>query len=102
MEMTTEREAWILEGAIDKYGAAAQIDVAIEEMAELTKALMKWRRAGENGTLIVKHEAAVLEEMADVQIMLNQLALIYGDANEWEIRKLERLEARLRAAGVDV
>ena len=50
----------------------------------------------------MKHEAAVLEEMADVQIMLNQLALIYGDCTEWEIKKLERLEARLRAAGVDV
>ena len=93
--MNEEREARILQSAGDTYGAAAQTDMAIEEMSELIKALLKYRRAGANGTLEESDLDAVLEEMADVSIMLNQLTLIYGDPTEWEIRKLERLEARL-------
>ena len=85
--MTTEREAKILEGAIAKYGSFMQINIAIEEMSELTKALIKDRRYCTDETM-----QAVKEEMADVGIMLNQLALIYGDCSEEEIVKLERLE----------
>ena len=98
-EMTQEREAKILERAINTYGAYAQVDMAIEEMAELTKALLKHRRALESkkttGDGFMQAVSAVLEEMADVGIMLNQLALIFGDCNEQEIAKLERLERRL-------
>ena len=42
--MDADREAKILEGAIAKYGVYAQIDIAIEEMSELIKALIKERR----------------------------------------------------------
>lgn len=89
-EMTTEREARILEKAVNTYGAQAQIDMMIEEMSELTKALCKYRREQTDSTF-----EDVLEEMADVQIMLNQMALIFSDFNEQEIAKLERLEMRL-------
>ena len=41
MEMTQEREAKILEGAIKTWGEEAQSVVAIEELSELTKALAK-------------------------------------------------------------
>ena len=37
----------------------------------------------------------VLEEIADVQIMLDQMRLIYGDTTEQEAFKLERLRKRL-------
>lgn len=94
-DMTNEREAMILQAAVDGYGATAQTDMMIEEMSELTKALLKYRRAGANGTLEESDLDAVLEEMADCYIMLNQMCLIYGDPTEWEIRKLERLEARI-------
>lgn len=90
-EMTQEREARILEDAIEAYGAEKQIDMMIEEMSELTKALCKYKRAQTDATV-----ADVLEEMADVQIMLNQMALVFGDFNEEEIAKLERLEKRLK------
>lgn len=93
MEMTPEREARILEKAVETYGAGPQIDMMIEEMSELTKALCKYRRAPTGRTF-----DDVLEEMADVQIMLNQMALVFGDFNEEEIAKLERLEERLDAA----
>ena len=99
-EMTQEREAKILERAVKTYGGYAQVDMAIEEMAELTKALLKHRRAldavGTDGLESLKDKTDdVLEEMADVGIMLNQLALIFGDPIEQEIAKLERLERRL-------
>lgn len=99
MEMTQEREAQILETAIEVYGERVQIDKAIEEMSELTKALLKHRRwlitGSLNGEKLKNAADAVLEEMADVSIMLNQLSLIFGDCNEQEIAKLERLEANV-------
>lgn len=79
-EMTPEREARILEQAVDAYGAGPQIDMMIEEMSELTKALCKYRRKPAEETF-----ADVLEEMADVQIMLNQMVLIFDDFTEPEI-----------------
>lgn len=95
-EMTSEREARILQSAVDTYGASAQTDMMIEKMSELTKALLKWRRAAMiDGDSTTEKYNDVLEEMADCYIMLNQMALIYGDPTDWEIRKLERLEARL-------
>lgn len=103
--MTAEREGAILERAIATFGCAAQVDKAIEEMAELTKALLKYRimgsrefvRSNTESDELLMHTASVniCEEMADVQIMLNQLRLIYGDDAEWEEAKLRRLEERL-------
>lgn len=96
--MTAEREGRILEAAVKTFGNAAQVDMMIEEMSELTKALLKWRRAAMiDGDNTEEKYNAVLEEMADVQIMLNQMALIFGDSTEYEIAKLERLEKRLAA-----
>ena len=43
--MTTEERRALLDRAITAYGAPAQIDMAVEEMAELTKALCKIKRA---------------------------------------------------------
>ncbi len=44
--MMDERERRdIMLRAIHRYGEAAQIDMAVEEMAELTKALCKVKRA---------------------------------------------------------
>ena len=91
-EMTQEREIAILEGAIKKFGYREQVIVAIEEMAELQKELTKW--LGSKGKT-----AGLLEEMADVSIMLNQLQLIFGDPVEQEIAKLERLEGLVMSDG---
>lgn len=97
--MTAEREARILEAAVKTFGNAAQVDMMIEEMSELTKALLKWRRAAMiDGENTEEKYNAVLKEMADVQIMLNQMALIFGDSTEYEIAKLERLEKRIAEA----
>ena len=93
-----EWEADILQRAVDAYGAAAQTDMMLEEMSELAKELLKLRRAKseQEAETICKN---IREEMADVQIVLNQMCLIYGDFNEEEIAKLERLDKRLKEAG---
>ena len=92
--MDEKREVAIMERAIATYGEIAQIDVAIEEMSELIKALLKYRR-GVWSECSALYLDAIREEMADVSIMLSQLELIYGDVTEIEIEKLERLERRL-------
>ena len=49
--MMDERERRdIMLRAIHRYGEAAQIDMAVEEMAELTKALCKVKRATPGAT----------------------------------------------------
>ena len=48
-----------------------QTMVAIEEMSELTKELVKQMRGRDN-------KDAIAEEMADVEIMMCQLRLMYG------------------------
>lgn len=83
----------ILQDAIKHYGADHQADMAIEEMAELTKALLKMRRSGQADL------AAVHEELVDVQIMLDQLRIIYGwDTTTVEAYKLARLQEAIQDA----
>ncbi len=94
IKMDAAREVAIMERAIAQYGVEAQVNMAIEEMAELTKALLKLRRAESNTAWDVAM-AAVREEMADVSIMLSQLELIFGDVADTEEAKLVRLEKRL-------
>ena len=90
----------VLKDAIDRYGAPAQIDMAIEEMSELTKALLKNRRnyaaitADERGRL---HEA-IIEEAADVIVTVAQVIMIYAEPEEIQNAvdfKIERLRKRL-------
>ncbi|MEA4920647.1 MAG: hypothetical protein VB078_06995 [Clostridiaceae bacterium] len=100
--MTQEREVAILEKAIATYGVKAQMLKSIEEMCELSQALLKlvfseWFETGDC-VEAVKH---ISEEMADVSIMLNQLTMIFGDPTEQEIEKLERLDSRLEASCCD-
>lgn len=83
----------ILEKAIEVYGADLQKQVAIEEMAELTKEICKDFRGSGN-------KERIIGEIADVQIMLSQLMIIY-DFKDWELSgemasKLARLSERLK------
>ena len=94
-EMTQEREAAILEGAISHYGSDAQIVKAIEELGELTVELARHR----NGLGNVE---ALRDELADAFVMLNQLELIFGDVSEIEVAKLERLDRMIHGGHVSV
>lgn len=93
----------ILNNAIDKYGTLGQIDKSIEEMSELTKALLKERYARMTNNHLVEIDN-VCEELADAVIMLNQLVLIFTERYHAFSRedlqkvvnfKLKRLEERM-------
>ena len=59
---------------IAKFGVKNQIIVAIEELSELQKELCKTLRGEEN-------KPNICEEIADVEIMLEQIKMLY-DINE--------------------
>lgn len=95
--MTPERRAEIEERAIRTYGISEQCDMCIEEMSELTKAILKHRRACKNADGYDETHDNVIEEMADVQIMLDQMRMIFGDTSSQEEYKLNLLWARMEA-----
>lgn len=99
--MEKEERTALLTKAIRTYGEPAQIDMAIEEMAELTKALCKIKRA-QAGCEVTAAIGNVVEEMADVQIMLDQLRIIFHrSTEEVEEAKLERLAGRLHTRYIE-
>lgn len=87
-----------LRRAIAAYGKNAQVDMAIEEMSELTKALCKERRYElVKGTHAEAH-ANVIEEIADVLIMCRQMLIIFDRDEEIQAEinyKIQRLKQRL-------
>lgn len=82
-------EEEILTKAIEKWGDDAQLAQTLEELAELQKAICKlWR----GGTW-----EDVWEEMADVEIMIDQLKILSKHtSNEYKLRKLARISEKLR------
>jgi hypothetical protein len=102
---------YICQSALDLWGKNTQLDMVIEEMAELTKAILKYKRCSEEE----KDAAicAIAEEHADVNIMLDQLYFIMsheenGKFNEnyhklkisFRDSKISRLCAMLDAAEI--
>lgn len=83
----------IIQKAIDTYGYDLQKQVAIEEMSELTKEICKDFRGKAN-------RENIIEEIADVQIMLYQLMAMYNISDtELAITlglKITRLDERLK------
>ena len=62
---------------INHYGTLNQKLIAIEEMAELQKAIVKDIRQNSK-----ENTDAVIEEVADVQVMLEQLKMIFSCRNK--------------------
>lgn len=81
---------------IEHYGCDKQRMVAIEEMAELTKALCKIDRA-KDATQLCKAIKNAQEEVADVEIMVTQLKLMLGEReiDNVIVQKLERQKERV-------
>ena len=69
---------------IEKFGSKNQIIVAIEELSELQKELCKYLRDKIN----IRN---ISEEMADVEIMLEQLKLIFENEKPVSIEKNYKL-----------
>ena len=90
----TDEQREVLKLAIEICGEENQIDKAIEEMAELTQALLKYRHERKSPSEIY---ANVVEEIADVRIMIEQMAIIHvdGAVKEKVDYKIDRLAQRL-------
>ena len=81
----------IYEKAIDHYGEDKQLIVSVEELAELVQALTKNIRGFDN-------LENISEEVADVEICLEYLYLIFNNESmveEYRKAKLQRLEERM-------
>ena len=88
------------------YGFANQASQLVEEMAELTKALSKMRRSNRDNALIETdgefytiEERAVIEEIADVSVMIEQIkyllnceGLVACIMRDKIVRQLKRME----------
>ena len=87
-KFTKDEEIVICNKAINSYGNASQKIKAIEEMGELIQAISK---------SLLDNENNVEEEIADVEIMLTQLKIMYNlsDVENWRNYKLNRLKDRV-------
>lgn len=88
MTFSKEQTA-VLKEALDTYGIDKQLDIAIEEMSELTKAIIKHRRYASRETY-----ENLCEETADVAIMIEQIFLSTQGADvakyiDWKIERLK-------------
>ncbi|HEY5673606.1 MAG TPA: antitoxin [Malonomonas sp.] len=80
----------IYQATLEKWGEDAQYDQAVEECAELITALKHFRR----GKI---EKQSVIDELADVTLMLGQLTWMFG-ADEVEAaikKKLAKLDGLL-------
>lgn len=98
-------EQEIYRKAVETFGIEPQIDMCIEECAELIQALNKAKRCGIIDSRAV---ASVCEEVADVEIMLGQMRHIFDtmhglsgfdkhNVTVWKRYKLERLQGHVES-----
>lgn len=96
--MIPEYMEWRLNKAINHYGKVTQTFKCAEECGELIRAIM---RDAETAAQFAPEDESIrdnlLEEIADVYLMILQMAMIYGEdkvmCKAWE--KLARLDERI-------
>ena len=82
----------ILIKAINKWGKHAQLLMVLEEMSELQKEILKHINRGKDNL------DEIIDDTADVEIMLDQLKYIFGIHDHVKERipvKLDKVKARL-------
>lgn len=86
----TEQQLKIIGTALGTYGLNSQMTMLVEETGELLNAIGKWAR----GRVTSKE---VITELADVSIMVEQMAIHFGYAEyiKERDRKIQRLKERL-------
>ena len=92
----------LYETVLMKNGDHFQREIAIEECSELIKALCKYDRyfADEDVDKRILR-LNIIEEMADVEIMLEQLKLMFDYNDDFESTKKTKLERLAKRLGVD-
>ena len=98
--MFEEKYIKIIQDIVNKYSKEEQVLQAIEEMSELTKELIK------NINRNKQNETEIILEVADVEIMLAQLILIYDtDPEKLQVAieyKLLRQKERIKSFDKDI
>ena len=87
----------IYKKAIKLWGIDSQMMMAVEEASELIKAICKLRRTGVTAEVVND----LAEEMADMEIMLDQLKIMFcltEGVKEWKNHKVERLSQTIKEA----
>ena len=86
----------LCEKAISKWGEAAQINKAIEELLELAITLTRYQNLNLRDEDYQEKAYKILdnihEEREDVEIMLRQLDVIFGRSEEWQRKKYAYLQ----------
>lgn len=89
----TKEEKKTFQDALRVFGGRNQITVALEEMSELQKEFCKYLRNDSSFSTV-----NITEEMADVEIMLEQMKMLFqcDDAVEEQSQyKVQRLRERI-------
>lgn len=91
--MRSRNEEQIFKTAIKTYGETNQLHMLLEEMSELQKEVCKSMRYTKK-----QYRKKVAEECADVEIMLEQVKMIFSiddDVEGWRLDKVVRLAENL-------
>lgn len=87
-----------MEKSIDNYGQV-QLLMVCEEMGELIQAISKMERLMDSKDKKNRHKQHIIEEIADVQIMLDELMLYYhidpDEVKAFKDDKIQRLKKRM-------
>jgi len=87
----SESEVKIMQTALDQWGVNAQVGQTVEECAELIVALQKYvNRTPQSGMV-----ENILDEIADVEMMLAQMRLVLGIDDDALRKRIEYKFARL-------
>lgn len=91
--------------AIDTFGAETMLTVCMEEPAELIQAVSKMKRlsaADRSEPIGIERRRNLVEEIADVNIVLTELMMIYGitphEVQTWIEGKQIRTKSRIQRA----
>ena len=91
--MNKEKEHELFRIAWKKWGKNAQLDMAIEECSELIKAICKYKRDPINLDNII-------EEIAEVEIMTEQIKLIMNLEEYVKVKRLHKLKRLGETLGI--
>lgn len=90
----------IYKEALEKWGSAAQIEMLVEECSEVIQSIQKLKRSyySNDDERITQSESNVCEELADLNIMLEQMMLIFDSSkiSKFKNEKIERLKSRIK------
>ena len=92
----TQTEKDLYERNIKYHGIEQETTIPIEECSELIKAISKCKRYG----CVDKYRHNLIEEIADVLIVINELQLIYdisdNDIENIKNTKMDRMDYRIK------